>query len=68
MAFSHTIGNKRYTFDSLSALLAKATPLSSELRDWLVSSRRGPELPSGRFATELLPHRIAAQATQWGKT
>ncbi len=29
MAFSHTIGNSRYTFDSLRVLLAKASPLRS---------------------------------------
>jgi hypothetical protein len=29
MALAHTIGNIRYTFDSLRELLAKATPLRS---------------------------------------
>ena len=29
MIFAHTIGNRRYTFDSLRELLAKATPLRS---------------------------------------
>ena len=29
MTFAHSIGNRRYTFDSLRELLAKATPLHS---------------------------------------
>ena len=55
MAFAHTIGNIRYTFDSLRELLAKATPLRSGDVLAGVAAQSAEERVAAQFALADLP-------------
>jgi ethanolamine ammonia-lyase large subunit len=55
MAFAHTIGNIRYTFDSLRALLAKATPLRSGDVLAGIAAHSAEEHVAAQFALAGLP-------------
>ncbi len=55
MAFAHTLGSRRYTFDSLRALLAKATPLRSGDVLAGVAAQSAEERVAAQFALADLP-------------
>ena len=55
MSFAHSIGNTRYTFDSLRELLAKATPLRSGDVLAGLAAERAEERVAAQFALADLP-------------
>ncbi len=55
MAFAHTIGGNRYSFDSLAELLAKATPLRSGDVLAGIAARSAEERVAAQFALADVP-------------